>query len=187
MPKLIKLDGPVSEGIGARWAEDEFVFVPDEEPVPATGDVVVTLGRLLGEGDALLSSGRRVGVRLQPHEQVEDLAYDLPQLAVVELVFAKFRDGRPYSTVSILRGRLEYRGEVRAIGDVLREQALHMVRCGFDAFEPADGSTPEEWMAAVHRYRHVYQRAADDRQPVFVERDLIASGLGHNRPDEVEA
>ena len=186
MPKLIKLDGET-----ARWAEDEFVFVPDEEPVPAKGDIVVTMARLLGEGDALLSSGRRVGVRLQPHEQIEDLAYDLPRLAVVELVFAKFRDGRPYSTVRVLRGRLEYRGEVRAIGDVLREQALHMTRCGFDAVEPADGSTPEEWMAAAHRYRHVYQRAADDRQPVFVERDLIASGLGHNQPEasfgEVEA
>ena len=182
MPKLIKLDGEV-----ACWAEDQFVFVPDEEPVPATGDVVVTLGRLLGEGDALLSSGRRIGVRLQPHEQVEDLAYDLPQLAVVQLVFSKFRDGRPYSNARILRSRLEYRGEVRAMGDVLREQALHLTRCGFDAFEPADGSTPQEWMAAARRYRHVYQRAADDRLPVFVERDLIASGLGHNQPDEVEA
>jgi uncharacterized protein (DUF934 family) len=182
MPKLIKLDGEV-----ARWAEDEFVFVPDEDQVPATGDIVVTMARLLGEGDALLSSGRRVGVRLQPHEQVEDLAYDLQQLAVVQLAFAKFRDGRPYSSARILRGRLAYRGEVRAIGDVLREQALHMTRCGFDAFEPADGSSPEEWMAAAHRYRHVYQHAADDRPPIYVERDQIASGLGHNQPDEVEA
>ena len=178
MPKLIKLDGEA-----AHWVEDAFVFVPDEEPVPASGDIIVTLARLLGEGDALLSSGRRVGVRIQPHEQVEDLAYDLPRLAVVELNFAKFRDGRPYSTARVLRGRLEYRGEVRAIGDVLREQALHMVRCGFEAFVPADGSSPDQWLAAAHRYRHVYQRAADDRVPVYVERDQIASGLGHNRPE----
>lgn len=182
MPKLIKLEG---ETVG--WAEDPFVFVPDEEPVPASGEIVVTMARLLAEGDALLSSGRRVGVRLQPHERIEDLAYDLPRLAVVELAFAKFRDGRPYSNARILRGRLAYRGEVRAIGDVLREQALHLVRCGFDAFEPADGSTPEEWLAAAHRYRHVYQRAADDRTPIFEVRDQIASGLGHNRPEEVGA
>ncbi len=154
------------------------MFVADEEPVPAAGDVIVTLARLLGEGDALLSSGRRVGVRIQPHEQIEDLAYDLPRLAVVELNFAKFRDGRPYSTARVLRGRLKYQGEVRAIGDVLREQALQMVRCGFDAFVPADNSSPQQWLEAAHRYRHVYQRSADDRQPVFVERDLIASGLG---------
>jgi uncharacterized protein (DUF934 family) len=182
MPKLIKLDGQT-----ARWAEDPFTFVADEEPVPATGEIIVTFARLLAEGDSLLSSGRRVGVRIQPHEQVEDLAYDLPRLAVVELNFAKFRDGRPYSSASVLRGRLEYQGEVRAIGDVLREQALHMVRCGFDAFVPADGSSPNEWLEAAHRYRHVYQRAADDRTPIYVERDQIASGLGHNRPDEVGA
>jgi uncharacterized protein (DUF934 family) len=182
MPKLIKLDGETT-----AWAEDAFTFVPDDEQVPAAGDVIVSMARLLGEGDALLSAGRRVGVRIQPHEQVEDLAYDLPRLAVVELNFAKFRDGRPYSTARILRGRLAYRGEVRAVGDVLREQALHMTRCGFDAFVPADGSTPEEWTAAAHRYRHVYQRAADDRTPIFAERDQIASGLGHNQPDEVGA
>jgi uncharacterized protein (DUF934 family) len=180
MPKLIKLDG---DEFG--WTEDPFTFVPDEDEVPAKGEIVVTMARLLAEGDALLSSGRRVGVRLQPHERIEDLAYDLPRLAVVELAFAKFRDGRPYSNARILRSRLDYQGEVRAIGDVLREQALHLTRCGFDAFEPSDGSTPEDWLAAAHRYRHVYQRAADERIPIFVERDQIASGLGHNRPDEV--
>ena len=60
--------------------------------------------------------------------------------------------------------------EIRAVGDVLREQAGPMVRCGFDAFEPADGSTPQEWLAAAHRYSHVYQRGADTRQPAYVER-----------------
>ena len=106
---------------------------------------------------------------------------------MIELAFAKFRDGRPYSTARILRGRLQYQGEVRAIGDVLREQALHMVRCGFDAFEPSDGSTPEQWLAAAHRYRHVYQRATDDRAPIFAEREQSAAGIGHNRPDKVGA
>jgi uncharacterized protein (DUF934 family) len=104
---------------------------------------------------------------------------------MVQLTFAKFRDGRPYSAARVLRGRMAYQGELRAVGDVLREQALHMIRCGFDAFEPADGSSPDEWLAAAGRYRHVYQRAQDDRQPIFVERDLRDSGLGHNRPDLV--
>ena len=182
MPTLIKL-----EHDAAALAEDPFVYVPDEAPAPAAGDIVVSLPRLISEGDALLAAGRRVGVRVKPSEAVEDIAYDLPRLAVVELVFDKFRDGRPYSSARVLRGRLNYRGELRAVGDVLREQALHMVRCGFDAFVPADGSDARAWLAAAHRYRHVYQRAADDREPIFVERDLNASGLGHNRPDEVEA
>ncbi len=178
MPTLIKLE----QGL-AKAAEDAFVFVPDEAEIPAEGDIVVSLSRLAAEGDNLLGSGRRVGVRLQPSESVEDLAYDLPRLAVVQLQFAKFRDGRPYSSAGLLRERLKYRGQVRAVGEVLREQAQHMVRCGFDAFEPADGSTPEEWQAAAHRYRHVYQAAADDRLPIFRERDLNAAGFGHNRPE----
>jgi uncharacterized protein (DUF934 family) len=179
MPTLIKIEQDKASAV-----EDAFVFVGAEDEVPASGDVIVTLPRFLSDGDALLSAGRKVGVRVEPSERVEDLAYDLPRLAVVELAFAKFRDGRPFSSAQVLRGRLAYRGEVRAVGEVLREQALMMVRCGFDAFIPSDGSSAAEWLAAAHRYRHVYQRAVDDREPIFVERDQIASGIGHNRPDE---
>jgi uncharacterized protein (DUF934 family) len=168
MPRLLKLD---AEG-HAAWAEDAFVFVSDEEAVPTQGDVVVSLKRFLAEGEAL-AAGRKVGVLVQPDEQVEDLAYDLPRLAVVALAFPKYRDGRAYSSARVLRGRLNYTGELRAVGDVLQEQALHMVRCGFDAFEPADGSDPEAWSKAAHRYRHVYQRAADDRPAVFTEREGV--------------
>jgi uncharacterized protein (DUF934 family) len=182
MPTLVRL-----EGDRALAAPDSFLFVADSEAIPPSGDIVVSLPRLIAEGDALLASGRRVGVRLQPSEAVEDLAYDLPRLALVELMFAKFRDGRPYSSARVLRGRLGYRGEIRAVGEVFRDQAMPMVRCGFDAFAPADGSSPEQWQAAAFRYRHVYQRAADDRTPIFAERDLQAAGLGHNRPGEVGA
>jgi uncharacterized protein (DUF934 family) len=57
------------------------------------------------------------------------------------------------------------------VGDVLREQAQFMLRCGIDAYEPADGSSPEAWETAVARFRHVYQRGADEREPAFVERE----------------
>jgi uncharacterized protein (DUF934 family) len=70
----------------------------------------------------------------------------------------------------VLRDRYRYQGEVRAVGDVLREQARFMVRCGVDAFEPADGASAEAWTHVVTRYRHVYQRAADDLIPAFEER-----------------
>jgi uncharacterized protein (DUF934 family) len=121
-------------------------------------------------GEQLLAEGRPVGVVVAPGEDVESLAYDLPSIALVALEFAKFRDGRPYSSARILRERLGYTGEVRAVGDVLLEQAGFMVRCGFDAFIPADGTGAQAWEAATRRYRHVYQRAADDRAPAFAER-----------------
>ena len=103
-------------------------------------------------------------------EAVEDLAYDLPRIAVVALAVPRFRDGRAFTSARLLRERYGYTGEIRAVGDVLRELARFMVRCGIDAFEPADGSTPEQWARAAHRYRHVYQRAADHQVPAFEER-----------------
>jgi len=156
-------------------AQDRFTFVADDEPVPA-GDVILSLTRFQAEGEALAGEGRLVGVRVEPHEAVEDLAYDLPTIPVVALNFPKYRDGRPYTSARLLRERFKFAGEVRAVGDVLREQALFMVRCGFDGFAAADGSSAEQWAAAVGRYRHVYQRAADARDPAFAER---AQGAGH--------
>ena len=164
MPTLIKL-----QVRDMAWADDVFTDVADEDEIPQ-GPVILSLARFQAEGDALIGANRAVGVRIQSDEAVEDLAYDLPRIAVVALVFPKFRDGRAYTSARLLRERYGYAGEVRAVGDVLREQAGFMVRCGFNAFIPADGSTPQEWAVAASRYRHVYQRAADDRVPAFEER-----------------
>ena len=153
----------------AAPAQNGFASVADDQDLPA-GDVIISLARFQSDGERLLSEGRKVGVRLTAAEEVEALAYDLPRIAVVALEFPKFRDGRAYTNARLLRERLGFKGQVRAVGDVLREQAGFMVRCGFDAFEPADGSSSNEWDAAAHRHRHVYQRAADARAPAFEER-----------------
>jgi uncharacterized protein (DUF934 family) len=180
MPRLIEIRGDKAASV-----EDAFVFIADDQDIPAQGDIIVTLSRFQSEGDSLLAAGRRVGVRLQPSDEVEALAYDLPRLAVIDLVFAKFRDGRPYSAARLLRERYGYGGQVRASGDVLREQAQFMLRCGFDAFVPSDGSSPAQWLAATHRYRHVYQRGADNRAPIYAERAggdvarAVKEELGH--------
>ena len=164
MPTLIK-----RQGGRMVLANDAFTHVADDQDLPP-GDVIISLARFQSDGDRLLGEGRSVGVRLEPGEEVEALAYDLPRIALVALAFPKFRDGRHYSNARVLRERYAYGGEVRAVGDVLREQALFMVRCGIDAFEPADGSSPEHWERVTRRFRHVYQRAADGREPAFAER-----------------
>jgi uncharacterized protein (DUF934 family) len=164
MPTRIKLQGGQMV-----LAEDPFTHIADDQELDP-GDVIISLSRFQADGDLLLSEGRQVGVRLESDEEVEALAYDLPRLAVVALAFPKFRDGRAYTYARLLRERYGFKGEVRAVGDVLREQAGFMVRCGFDAFEPADGSTPEEWDRAAHRFRHFYQRSTDGRIPAYAER-----------------
>lgn len=165
MPTLIEL----KDGV-CRTLDDAFTHVADDEDM-ASGDVIVSLTRFQSEGEGLLSEGRRVGVRLKAEEEVEALAYDLPRVAVVALEFPKYRDGRAYTNARLVRERFKYKAQVRAVGDVLREQAGFMVRVGFDAFEPADDASANEWQAAVHRYRHVYQRSADGRAPAFAERE----------------
>jgi len=168
MPTLIELRDGVCRAIN-----DTFTHVGDDDELPA-GDVILSLTRFEAEGDGLLSDGRRVGVRLEAHEEVEALAYDLPRISAVGLValaFPKYRDGRAYTNARLLRERFKFKGQVRAVGDVLREQAGFMVRVGFDAFEPADDASANEWQAAVQRYRHVYQRSADGRAPAFAERE----------------
>jgi len=164
MPTLIELKDGVAKG-----AEDPFTWVPDEaEMVP--GDVIVSLTRFEAEGDRLLSEGRRIGVRLKSDEEVEVLAYDLPRISVVALEFPKHLDGRSYTNARLLTERFRFKGEVRAVGDVLREQATYMARSGFNAFEPADDASANEWQAAARRYRHAYQRGSDRLVPAFEER-----------------
>ena len=175
MPKLYKIE---HDQVVAR--DDPFVALADDEPASAltpTSAVLLSFARFQKEGEALLSQGFTIGVRLAPDEPVEGLAYDLPRLALVALAFPKFRDGRAYSAAALLRERYQFAGEVRAVGEVLRDQALLMLRCGFDAFEPADDATVEDWSQALHRFRHVYQAAADRRAPAFVER-AAAPALG---------
>lgn len=168
MPRLFKRRAGV---IAA--AEDPYTTVEDDQDMPR-GDVIVTLARFRREGEWLLDGVRRIGVRLAPDEFPEGLANELGRLCCIALVFPKFRDGRAYSAARVLRDRLCFDREVRAVGEVLVDQARYMVRCGFDAFAPADDSTPEQWTAATHSFRHVYQRASDDLEPAFVERERVA-------------
>ena len=169
MPTFIRLASNEAGVAAFGLAEDPFTAVGDDQAIPP-GDVIISLTRFQTEGGALLSEGRQVGVRVESPEEVEALAYDLPEIAVVALAFPKFGDGRAYSSARLLRERFQYKGEVRAVGDVLREQAGNMARCGFDAFEPADGSSVEDWTRAVQRFRHVYQRSSDSRIPAFAVR-----------------
>ena len=164
MPTLLRLD----EG-GVRLSVDEWTTVGGGDDV-SPGPVIVTLERFAEEADSLLASNRKVGVLLRPDQNVEDLAYDLPRVSLVALEFPKFTDGRAFSAAAPLRERYGFTGEVRAVGAVLREQAIEMVRCGINAFEPSDGSTAEDWEAVLRRRRRVYQTAADGRAPAWAER-----------------
>ena len=169
MPNLIRLEaGP--QGPAFRDAEDPFTILgAGEEPCPGA-PVLAHLDRFRSEGLGWLDAGLPVGVRVPAEENVESLSNVLPRLALVALDFPVFRDGRAYTSATLLRERLRWTGELRAVGDVGREQAWLMVRCGFDSFAPADGSTAAQWAAKAATFRHVYQPAADGRRAAWEER-----------------
>ena len=119
--------------------------------------------------DAFLGQTNATAVRLESDEDARALIPHLGQLALIEIAFPKFRDGRGYSAARILR-EAGYTGELRAQGDVLVDQIPLMRRCGFDAFAPEADVDEEALDRALNRYGDVYQKAADGRSPVWARR-----------------
>ncbi len=153
-------------------ADDSWVFVPDGADVPTGGDVVVTASRLLSERESLTARQGRLGVRIEPDEDAEPLAPLLDDLSLVAVSFPKFTDGRGYSSARLVRERFGFGGELRAVGNVLPDQVFYMARCGFDAFELAEGKDPEHALAALEEFSVTYQAASDDPRPLYRRRDV---------------
>lgn len=148
-----------------RLVDDPWLWVADASPIPASGAVAVSLARWNTEQQALLARREPLGVRLASHEMANDLAEHLPRLSLIALEFPTFRDGRAYSTARLVRERYGYKGELRAVGNVLRDQFLFMVRCGFDAFEVATEQEAAAWQKSINEFSVWYQAAADNRVP----------------------
>ena len=144
-----------------RIATDMFLHVADGAELPGDGAVLVPAARFLEDPEALLKRTGRVGVIWPNNRDVDDLVPHLDRIAVVALVFPSFRDGRAYSQARLLRGRLGYTGELRASGNVLQDQALFMLRCGFDAFELRDDQDPQVALTAFGDFSAPYQSAID--------------------------
>lgn len=134
-----------------RFRDDEI----HEEPA-------VTLDSFFGQSNA-------TAVRLEDGEDARQLLPYLDRLALIEIGFSSFVDGRGYSAARILREH-GYTGELRAQGDVLVDQLAFMRRCGFDSFAPEKPIDPADAETALSRWDNVYQKAADDRTPIWSRR-----------------
>jgi uncharacterized protein (DUF934 family) len=109
-------------------------------------------------------------VSLANTDPVEDLAPHVGRLRLIVLDFPKFSDGRAYSQARLLRGRMGYRGELRATGGVLQDQVAFMLRCGFDSFESEQKGFGEALAKARTLFSVVYQPAEDNQVPVSLRR-----------------
>src|SRR5690242_13281461 len=146
---------------GGKIVSDPFAHIADGAELPQ-GCVLVSAARFLDDPESLVRRGK-VGVIWPNNRDVDDLVPHLERLAAVALVFPTFRDGRAYSQARLLRERYDYQGELRATGQVLRDQFVFMTRAGFDAFEVKKQSDGEAFVATTKRYSVFYQPTGDGR------------------------
>lgn len=138
--------------------------------VPATGDVIVPLAQWLAQKDALLARQGRLGVWLANTDDPAAIAADLNHFEVVAVEFPHFTDGRGSSIARLLRERYGWTGELRAIGDVIRDAVFYLSRCGFDAFELKAGEDAQAALSAFDDFSEAYQTSVERPQPLFRRR-----------------
>ena len=144
-----------------EWVADEWRYRGEAEA--GTEALIVSFAELRRDPSRWRGRPGRLGVRLTSADRVEELAEELQQLALVAVEFPNPGDGRGYSAARLLRERLGFGGELRAVGaGVRQDQMFLLARCGFDAFELAEGEDPEAARRALQRYDVAYQPGAAD-------------------------
>jgi uncharacterized protein (DUF934 family) len=154
---LITVDG---------FKPDAFITVADDAPLPEEGGAIVSLSRFRKDRDMLLARNAPIGVRLKAEESPEQLGEDAGRFSVVALEFPKFRDGRAFSWARLLRTRLHFQGEIRAVGDFLYDQLSYQHRVGFSAWEVPENFQADDLRRALGEISNVYQPSADGRKTI---------------------
>ena len=160
MPKLINRYGVVDKDGSDGWLE----YTGDAGAIPAGAKVLLPLTEFRefsGTWQKHVGENGALGVRLSASDDPALIANDLEKLALIAVEFPAFTDGRGYSTATLLRERYRYIGELRAVGDVLRDQVFLMARAGFTTFALRDDQSVEKSLAAFNDFSSYYQHAAD--------------------------
>lgn len=146
---------------------DGYTDVSGEDAIPAAGDIIVSLQQWQEHREQLVTWPYSLGIVLRSHEKPDQIADDLAHFDVIALDFPRFQDGRAYSHARLLRERLGFEGELRAVGNVLLEQLHFMHRVGFNAFVIDSDDAAREWEIATSDMSVWYQPTADGRTPVM--------------------
>ena len=166
MPKLIK-DGAIVENTWALLAKPEADAAAVEVPA---GQVIVPLSVWNAQKDQL-QSRTDIGVWLDSDEGAELIGADANRFPVIGVNFPLFMDGRAFSTARLLRERYGFTGELRAVGNFIRDQLCYLRRCGVNAFAFANPETNlEEAMKSLNDFQEYYQASVDQPLPLFRRR-----------------
>lgn len=180
MAKIIQLQrgegaNPVPVIIDDAWTVlrgAEGAALTDEQIVAAaqgTDAVLFPLTAWLAHKDGALAgrAANVTGIWLAPEDEPADAQAAFASVAVVAVDFPVFRDGRGFSTAYLLRTRYNWKGELRAIGDVLRDQLNFMKRCGFDTFAVRADKNIDDAIKGFTEFTVAYQASVDEPLPLF--------------------
>ncbi len=172
MATLIRNAKPANDS----WLRLDAAADGGHPAIPAQGDLLVPLKLWQSSSSALLGrSPGRVGVWLAPQEDPALIADSLDAFALIAVHFPQFADGRGYSTARLLRERYGWKGELRAIGDIQRDQLFYLSRVGFDAFELNDGIDAQSTLSAFEDFSEAYQSSVERPLPLFRRRGAGAA------------
>lgn len=152
---------------GGKITPDDWTFVDADAELPAAAKIIVPLARWKAEREALLARKSPLGLKLGAGETPEQIRADLGHFDVVALEFTTFKDGRAYSYARLLREQYGFKGELRAVGNVLYDQFLFMHRCGFDAYEVKKDNDAQRFAKALSEFTVRYQPDADGSPSVI--------------------
>ncbi len=153
--------------------DDRWHLLPKDatlESVPNSDDVIIPLALWLEHGLALRGRDGGLGVWLDADEEPESIAGDLDRFQVIAVNFPPLPMAAASAARALLRERYGYKGEIRAIGDVLRDQLFFMRRCGFDAYAIRADRSPEDALASLDDFSEVYQTSVEQPLPLFRRR-----------------
>jgi uncharacterized protein (DUF934 family) len=146
-----------------RVVEDRFVRIVDDAPIPDGVPAIVPAARFLADAEDILRRDAPTGIEWPNNRKVAELEPYVDRLAVIVLAFPNFKDGRGYSQARQLRERYKFAGELRAAGQILRDQFLFLVRAGFDSLEVKKSADVDAFAATLARYSVFYQPVGDTR------------------------
>lgn len=154
---------------GAQWVRDDpWQLIRETTDELPAGPLILPLSRWLALNANTTTALE--GVWLGPDDEVTNLTPWFPDLPLIALDFPSFRDGRAYSQAYLLRTRLGWQGELRAIGDVLRDQLSHMRQCGFDSFAVREDKSAEDALKGLAGMSVLYGRSVIEPRPLFRRR-----------------
>ena len=156
------------------WLRLELNTDGSPPAVPSAGDIIVPLALWQVRRDELVARPGRLGIWLDSHEDPATIAEDLKLFGVVAVNFPNFGDGRGYSIARLVRERYGWKGELRAVGDIFRDQLFYLASCGFNAFALREGEDPQEALAAFGDFSEAYQSSVERPLPLFRRRHLAS-------------